>query len=82
MLFTSYLFLQELVQTSSERLTKLATKWEEVRAPLVQQLRQLKTTNEAAEVGNDIYLFTVSNYNDPAPSSSLLLSSCWRRYVY
>lgn len=44
--------LQELVGTSRERLKKLATKWEEVREPLVQQYRQLKMKNEASEVAN------------------------------
>ena len=41
--------LQELVQSSAERLAKLAGKWEEVRAPLVAQYRSLRVESEGRE---------------------------------
>lgn len=41
--------LQELIQTSAERLAKLSSKWEEVRAPLLQQYRKLREHNETQE---------------------------------
>ena len=41
--------MQELIQTSAERLAKLSSKWEEVRAPLLQQYRKLREHNETQE---------------------------------
>lgn len=41
--------LQELIQTSADRLTKLSAKWEEVRGPLVEQYRDLRETAEGRE---------------------------------
>ena len=41
--------MQELIQTSAERLAKLSSKWEEVRGPLLQQYRQLREHNETRE---------------------------------
>ena len=46
----SFLFIQELVHSSSERLAKLAGKWEEVRAPLVKEMRKLKSKTDESEV--------------------------------
>ncbi len=41
--------LQEVIQASAERLTKLSAKWEEVRVPLLQQYRGLKVASETRE---------------------------------
>lgn len=41
--------LQELVRSSSERLAKLAGKWEEIRAPLVKEMRNLKSKTDESE---------------------------------
>jgi hypothetical protein len=41
--------LKELVQGSADRLTKLSTKWEEVRGPLVERYRILRSESEGRE---------------------------------
>lgn len=41
--------IQELIQSSAERLAKLAAKWEEVRAPLTERYRNLKGESENRE---------------------------------
>lgn len=43
------LSLQDLIQSSADRLTKLAAKWEEVRKPLVERYRQVKADSENRE---------------------------------
>ena len=40
---------QELVQGSADRLTKLSAKWEEVRGPLVERYRVLRSESEGRE---------------------------------
>ena len=40
---------QEVIQSSADRLTKLSAKWEEVRAPLLLQYRDLKAENATRE---------------------------------
>ena len=51
-LLVSWKSNQGLVQSSCERATKLAGKWEEVRAPLVDELRNMKLDSEATEVSS------------------------------
>jgi len=41
--------LQEVIQSSADRLTKLSAKWEELRGPLLQQYRDLKAESETRE---------------------------------
>ena len=38
-----------MIQSSADRLTKLSAKWEEMRAPLVLQYRDLKAENATRE---------------------------------
>ena len=38
-----------MIQSSADRLTKLSAKWEEVRAPLLLQYRDLKAENATRE---------------------------------
>lgn len=40
---------QELIQNSANRLAKLSAKWEEVRAPLLEQYRALRVEIEGRE---------------------------------
>ena len=42
-------YIQELVQGSADRLTKLSAKWEEVRGPLVERYRVLRRESEGRE---------------------------------
>lgn len=41
--------MQALIQSSADRLAKLAAKWEEIRAPLLDQYRQAKEESESRE---------------------------------
>ena len=43
------IILKEMIATSSDRMVKLASKWEEVREPLVRGLRDLKSKKELTE---------------------------------
>ena len=56
MLFSLSLSLsQDLVQTSSERIAKLAKKWEEIRGPLIKELRDLKSQSDVTEVNKTLF---------------------------
>ena len=46
---STYFSVQALIQSSADRLAKLASKWEEVRAPLLEQYRQAKDESESRE---------------------------------
>lgn len=46
---------QDLVQTSSERIAKLAKKWEEIRGPLIKELRDLKSQSDVTEVNKTLF---------------------------
>ena len=48
-LICSIPFLQALIQSSADRLTKLAAKWEEVRKPLLERYRAAKADSENRE---------------------------------
>ena len=41
--------LQEVIQSSADRLTKLSAKWEEVRGPLLDHYRRVKEESETRE---------------------------------
>ncbi|XP_019852672.1 PREDICTED: coiled-coil domain-containing protein 22 homolog isoform X2 [Amphimedon queenslandica] len=42
--------LKGLVQTSSDRIAKLAKKWEEIRGPMMKELRELKSQSDITEI--------------------------------
>ena len=47
--YNNVFYSQELIQSSADRLAKLAAKWEEVRAPLTERYRSLKGDSENKE---------------------------------
>ena len=48
--------VQALIESTAERLSKLSGKWEEVRAPLLQQYRSAKASNESRETETTLLL--------------------------
>ena len=50
------IYLQEVIQSSADRLAKLAAKWEEVRGPLIERYRTLKGDSENKESETNLLL--------------------------
>lgn len=48
--------VQEVIQSSADRLAKLAAKWEELRAPLIERYRTLKGDSENKESETNLLL--------------------------